>query len=290
MMNRRTFIKTAIGAGACLWLPSTALAAHMHIGRRKRFRGKENRRSPKDWKEWDESSEFTLADDDTFVCMMENSVEGGDETGQGGGLTGADLVLTQHGDVAGATGAPSYRDLDGNDDYFEGTATLGRLITGEEFTIIVKLRVNSIGGNLQTIFLFGSGSSQNYINDPNAMYHGVRIDVMGTSGTLRLTAGDWDSEWPIREETTDALPTTQDVYVVVWNDGSNNVRAGFSTTKPTKWSDFDTTKRIDSGELSISAEDADIQSALYSGGTINPLDAWLYYTIVSRTCLIDNTT
>jgi len=90
------------------------------------------------WAAWDETSESGLASDDTFVCFFENPSAGGDETGQGGGLTGSDLVLTQSGNVAGATGSPPSRQLDGTDDYFSGTLNLPELIInpGDEFSII----------------------------------------------------------------------------------------------------------------------------------------------------------
>lgn len=45
-----------------------------------------------------------LANADNYVCEMTNATAGGNETGVGGGLTGADLVLSQAGTLPGAVG------------------------------------------------------------------------------------------------------------------------------------------------------------------------------------------
>jgi len=81
------------------------------------------------WAEWDEQSESTLdvdqdgdGNEDTYICFFENTSAGGNETGRGGGLAGADLVLTQAGNIAGAIGSPPNRQLDGSDDYFSFTS------------------------------------------------------------------------------------------------------------------------------------------------------------------------
>lgn len=72
------------------------------------------------------------ADTNTFVCEFAGG-SAANETGVGGGFTGADLVLTQAGSVAAASGG--YRQLDGSDDRFTCTGTLANgIFGGSEWT------------------------------------------------------------------------------------------------------------------------------------------------------------
>jgi len=231
------------------------------------------------WASWDETSEAGLASDDIFVCFFENPSAGGDETGQGGGLSGSDLVLTQTGDVAGATGSPPKRYFDGTNDYFAFTKNLMyNTILGSTWTIIIKFTDYewvSLG------YWFG------LVADNVNLF--IRNDE--TASKPEWIVQDKDGVRQLNNmNTSDAIPGTGDVYIAAWQGAGHNVRAGFTVgSKPTKWSDFETTKRV---EGSGSSDLTDSSVATFTG-QIGFKDSYywkgsMYYVVLSSTCLIDN--
>jgi len=78
------------------------------------------------------------ADANTFVCEMTGGAAA-NETGVGGGLTGADLVLSQNGGIPAA--ASGFRVLDGGSQFFTWTAAaLLAMLGGSEWTMMWRLK------------------------------------------------------------------------------------------------------------------------------------------------------
>uniref|UniRef100_A0A6M3IPM2 Uncharacterized protein n=1 Tax=viral metagenome TaxID=1070528 RepID=A0A6M3IPM2_9ZZZZ len=169
------------------------------------------------WANWDESSEEGLASEDIFVSLMENTNASGNEIGQGGGLTGENLVLTQVGDVAGATGSPPKRAIDATDDRFTWTAAgIQNFLGGTTFTFIWKY--DTFADNTATYpAILANGAQYMYI-------------YVNPSSKLAIYYKDTDTTSDGAVETTNSVPTTGNVYFYIWSDGTD-INWGFSTTK-----------------------------------------------------------
>jgi len=229
------------------------------------------------WAAWDESSEPSLASPNTFVAMMENVSASSNETGEGGGLSGADLVGTQTGTIAGATGSPIYRVLDGTNDYFSFTQNMieTMLNNQSEWTMMWKIDITTLSQINPLMRARRSAAPAYgvdvYINASNKLY--VQCAANGSTPNL-LNAG-----------TTDSI-TTGVQYVVVWFDGTY-VKAGFSSTRPTKLSDFDSTKQI--SNTTSTQFNCIFTNAPVVGLTDGAyFDGKLYYFLMSNQSLIDN--
>jgi len=234
--------------------------------------------APSSWADWDEQSESTLdvdqdgdGNEDTFICFFENTNAGGDETGQGGGLTGSDLVLTQSGSVAGATGSPPSRQLDGTDDRFTMTDTFWDLITNKtNWSIFFKLEGHDV-------------DTENALLD-NDNLTGDRVAFRITNTNLLEGRTQDNNTWTA---TTDTIPSTGVFWFGVWCDGTD-VRFGFSTTgKFSKWSELDSGKRVQFANpdpldgLVRLWPFVNYQGSFHYPGKV-------YYIVVSKICLIDN--
>ncbi len=119
------------------------------------------------WTDWDKASEDTLALDqngdgaeDTYVALFENTVAGGDETGLGGGLSGADLILSQAGNVLGAKGTHAYRALTAaSSQRFDVPVNRQNTLNGKaEGLIMLKISDYSYGGNGMLLAWDGVGT------------------------------------------------------------------------------------------------------------------------------------
>ena len=231
------------------------------------------------WLNWDESAEVGCATDDIFCCMMENVNAGGDETGQGGGLTGANLVLTQAGNIAGATGSPARRALDGSGDYFSmTTAAIDALIgnANNTWSIVIKALFTDRAAAAQLFWLGQTGYDE-------VIRCSVNTNQKVVFNTIQDDTGD-------NVTTTDALSNSTVYYFAIWTDGTD-LRCGFSTTRPTKWSDFGANDRgiFGTNTGAYSGESFTHSKNIFSyESTYEP---WLgagYYVVMSKTCLIDN--
>jgi len=231
------------------------------------------------WENWDETSEATLASDDIFVCLMENVNAGGDETGRGGGLTGADLVLTQTGNIAGMS--DGHRTLDGTDDYFTvTTAFLDALIANVNNTWTIILKVDNITLNTDDYFLFLNSEPVN----TNAFSSPITATDKYYMTTYQNSSYDVGT-------TTDSLQAATEYYICIWADGTD-MRMGFTTTRPTKWSDFGENDRVlfgtNTGAFSGLTFDHATYRTFFSAAGTGCLAADFYYMVMSKTCLIDN--
>lgn len=290
-MNRREFIKKAVQMGgvaalynlgvtleqARAWgvLPATIMEPTGDL-----------------WTTWDEASEDTLSVDqdgdgaeDTNITFGENTSAGGDETGRGV-LTGADLVLSQSGNIAGAVGSPPYRPMDGTDDTFRVTNNwFNAIFAGEtEYTLIVKCYLDS--SDIEWIFNF---------EDTNA-----RINLNESAGFLRFGLTDTDNGLEFQSLTNGSAGHDNQVcYVAIWTSATDGVsRAGWCAAgsgsgtngQPTKWSDFNAGDRVEFAALfdNIANIAAPSHANFFGLATDHETKGRLYYVIASRTCLIDN--
>ncbi len=252
---------------------------HLFLPRRRKFL---QRGVP--WAKWDESSELGLATDNTFVCLMENPSAGGNEAGQGGGLTGADLILTQSGSVAGASGGK--RVFDGVNDRLNWTiAAVDALIANANKTWSVIMKLTDITKDVGNTYFFA-------FLDAAQANERIALSIQ-TDDKLTLNV-EQDTVEDFNRKTTDSIATSTEYYVAAWADaGVNKIRAGFTATRPTKWSDFATNKRMEStldGDFTGETfNDADLPNFMsLSNQDPQCVDASLYYIVVSNLTLINN--
>lgn len=248
------------------------------------------------WANWDEQSEDTLSVDqdndgveDTYICFFENPTAGGNETGRGV-VTGSDLVLTQEGNVAGATGSPPYRTMDGSDDGFYPTdAWLNALFAGQtEWTLIIKCYMDS--ADIAYLVDFEDTDARININN----------DTSSSPGNLRFGLTDTDNAFETKLASNDI--STQDdqvCYLCVWTSAIDGVsRGGWCAAgagsgangQPTKWSDFATGDRVEFTGLfdNFATYSSPVHNRIFGLSGSDYTQGRLYYVIGAKTCLIDN--
>jgi len=230
------------------------------------------------WATWDETTESGWGDDaNTFIVLFENISAGGNEVGQGLGLSEANRTISQAGAIAGATGSPPTRFTDGTDDIFSWTsAGAAAVCSTAPWTLILKVKDFVHPGLQQTALSFADTSNSDYIAYyPNA--DGTINAIVQDGGAIKLNA-----------TTVDAIPTSGDVYIAYWHDGVT-VKFGFTTTRPTKLSDFGANDVISATTtLTIGNFDdfADICGTTRdANGKVS--GSW-YYFLASKSELIDN--
>jgi len=240
--------------------------------------------APGSWAGWDEQSESTLdvdqdgdGNEDTFICFFENTNAGGDETGRGGDLTGSDLIISQVGNVAGATGSPPTRDLGDNSQYFTMPNEMMSVLAGTTtWTFITKLkdawaetaeagilRIKSAGDN-DSIYMRSSGTDE-------------KLKVFLREGTTTLINF---------EVTTNAWNTTGDVWFFGQCDGSEVV-FGFHNSKPTSLSAIPAGNKLTySGTAQFSPYDGSENYLFYDNGNVSAIRGAAYYVVLAKTALI----
>lgn len=232
------------------------------------------------WADWNETVEAGWGSSNANICLMEGSL-GANETSVGV-LTGDDLVYTQHGVIAATSGSPSKRKLDASDDYFNVTTAFvqGTIGASTSWNVIIKvdtLATNQAGPDDRYIVSFRSGT-----------YYVELVQTDANKLKLRCHDGDIGAS---ETTTSSAMPTTGVLYIGMWADGGvNKIRFGFKEDiKPVKWSDFAATKR---GE---DTHDGDFTDKALTVGQIGGraiansyLNAYLYYVVVAKECLINN--
>jgi hypothetical protein len=225
------------------------------------------------WATWDESTEEGLATDDIFVALMENVNTGGNETAQGGGLSGVSLVLTQVGNISGATTTPRTRYFDHADDYMT-TATVQTLIGQPAWTWIMKVNLLAIGDNTYGCFFGVPGGDYLY------------LFLNGADNTLKLYLMD-GGVLTVNTVSTVGTVSTGIQWWAIWYDGTN-IRWGFTTTRPTKLSDFNSNNRGSAAWASgrFTGTWSNVERPV--GHNARPIYGYVYYVIMSKACLIDN--
>lgn len=219
---------------------------------------------PKKWAAWDERSEDGLACENIAIWMMENPTTGGGEVGMGGDMTTAQLTRTVKGSLPGATGAPLRR-LFAIPSYglYYTAAQSAFIRSSAAFTHIVKAQL--VAGAIDGAYF---------------IYRASSYAAYGWSGPFVFCAGSSSATLK-----TANMITTQPVYIAFWSDGTT-FRAGWSTVKPTKLSDF-------TSVVTSPRTVAYIQSQnFYFNGLACDTDqsgsAYIYYEMMSNLCLIDN--
>jgi len=234
------------------------------------------------WATWDEITESGWGDPvNNYIALFDGSAAQ-NETGQGGGLSGADLALTQVNNVPAASGSPPTRALTtASTQYFTHTDTAGGIIAangGAGWSVIIKVNTFAVVGADQYIYWYSVNAAGK-----------LRVLLKKENGSNKLNVGIYDvtaASWKLGPtSTTDIIPATGDVYLCAWYDGTY-FRAGFATTKPTKWSDFDATKRLTDTNTSTAVGPTAGIGASELGAS--PSTVKLYYIILSKTALIDN--
>lgn len=231
------------------------------------------------WANWDETSESGLSTDqdgdgseDTFICFFENTNAGGNETGIGV-LSGADLVLTQSGNVAGAVGSPPTRTLDGGDDLFSVTQNfLDTLISNAQNTWTIIIKINAPTSGDKHWFHF-----RDTVPDERLYCY--------TSGANVLVPSAEEDGSSEGQSTVDVQTTVGDVWMAMWADGSNTIRGGFISTKPSTWSDFNANKRASlatlKGEFAGESWD-NVRNFFANQSGAGNIAGSAYYVIVSQ--------
>lgn len=168
------------------------------------------------------STEAT-ADASTFVCEFLGG-SSANETGVGGGLTGADLVLTQSGSIAASSSG--YRALDGSNDYFSATATFAAaFFNASEWTYALKVK-SLTAATVKYFWNYGTSSYSNmaYMHNvtpyaPRAQFtNDVAITICVLSAIPSTTSATWICEWKkngvlhLGWVTQEALPTGWDSF------------------------------------------------------------------------------
>lgn len=229
------------------------------------------------WSSWNEASQETLNVD--YVVFFDASNNGADETGYSasGEVTGTALTLTQHGNVVGSTDGSS-RELDGVNDYFTYlNRTFGNSIrVADEYTAIWKLK----SGNPRA----EGGLFRAYSGDGLCRFD-VRIGK-DTAGAVTFWLDDQDNA--VEERTTsDVMSGNSTYYVAVWHDGSET-RAGFTSVRPTKLSDFASGASVlFTNQYSGFGVPDDQKYVGYIPTAIYLENTALYYMIMDSTCLIN---
>lgn len=295
-MDRRSFLKYCAAAGVVVpsnaWAIPGIMPAKIGGGS---SGGAGTLIQTVSWDSWDGTSESALETDqdsdgteDTLVMLMENPSDDGDETGVGMGLSGSDLVFSYSaGAISGATGTPPYR-------------SITNIYTRMSFTQTLANTTFANANGTWSLFLKGKDFS---ISNKDNLFSCESYDNGQRNRRVNLFGGDGDFSVTVRNgfgvsesgSTTDDLPNDGSTIAIagIWADGSK-IRYGFvnSTTPPTKWSDFSSTKR---GELTswlgdFSGRSFDGAKKLFnSSGSYGYATLWdCYWWVFSNTCLIDN--
>lgn len=212
------------------------------------------------WAAWNETSEASLAHPDTFVWLAENPTSGGNEVGQGGGLSGTDAIITQLGNVPGATGSPPSRSCS-RQGFTHADAVYSAFLNRTTMTHIIKLqdvpRANGYVWNRYGAFA-----------------------VMALCNDGQISIGG--------QRTSEGWPTSGIFYLALWSDGTT-VRAGWSTTKPTKLSDFVSGRVV----AATAVTPAQVAACIFYAPNYhllgnNSVGGKVYYEVFSKECLINN--
>ena len=235
---------------------------------------------PGAWSGWDEASESGLSTDqdndsveDTHIVFFENVNAGGNETGTGV-VAGANLVWTQHNNVAGSAGTPPYREITAANEGFSVTDTLLDVLTGAEWTILLKL---------DNLLIQGAESYISYIRSGGKWWRSDRE----ADGTLDVYINGV-------ARTLGAPAINVPVYIATWRS-AGLVRCGWTSAgsgangQPTKWSDFNAANRFDDGATPSPAAGVwDHKIFFCSSAKTKGITAKAFYAIISSTSLIDN--
>ena len=286
-INRREFLKRAyqIGGLAGLYAMGGQNLINEALAKSTFISGHVAGAAAVSYASWDEATELV---NNSAVWLM----EGGAATNETGvdnrtvPITGADLILTQSGGLAAATGSPPSRLFDGTDDYLSFTQNCSNIIANgtPNWTVLVKLEDAT---DIQT-----SGSSYGQFSNGSDL---LWLGVQGGLGFQFVTKVDGGNV--LYDECVDQPSTTGMLHLAIWGNGTYT-RAGFveaaagsgANGQPTKWSDFGGADRV-TVTAPTTWQNGDFSSArtIMRSAIMATCNAGkLYYVLFSDTCLIDN--
>jgi len=224
------------------------------------------------WSDWGESEESSLACNSPGGLICVAKAEGGlgeDETAQGGGVSGADLVLSDVGGIAGIAGG--YRELSPGQSL---TATAGLLnaVIGNTstYSIILKCK-NSLQVPNNHIYLSG-GTDAIYCQRPTANLTKLKLFYEINGGAILTTT------------TTDALAANAEFYLYFVHTGTKYYH-GFSLVRPVTSAHVEANKSgnvVDSSQLDGNFDGN--RNIIMTGGAGTGI--CFGYMVLSNTCLI----
>lgn len=218
------------------------------------------------WSNWDGVTESGWGDDE-WISLCESGASQ-NETAMCPSMSGAELVMTQAGAIAAATGSPPTRYVDrSGGDYFSVHQSVVNRLNGKTFTYIAYCNQLSVHGG---ILEFYDGTRHLFVDTDGRFY---------TSGYTTNSDVSWASS-----------PTTPtgNIYFVLFDDGTNTYW-GWCTTKPTKLSDIPSTQRVSKTSIDGTQSGSSRKAVLGSDSTSTSVKIYGYYVLVSDECLIDTT-
>jgi hypothetical protein len=194
------------------------------------------------WATWDEASEDTLTVDqdgdgteDTNIWFCENTTAGGDETSRGI-LSGANLVISQDGNVAGATGDPPTRGIPVDDCFYAEDAYWHEVRDATKWQLIWKVNPTTNGNTRVVNYTFTDGAGGN-----NEFRVELEADnTLEVQAATSLAGDDFAAT-----KTTNTVSTGTDLWIFVgWKSGTLYAAFKQGGGKPSAWADFAANDRM----------------------------------------------
>lgn len=216
------------------------------------------------------------------ILVVTSDASSGNDIGSGGGLSEANRTLTDaSGNMAGAIGSPSYRVLDGSDDYYTWPQAAAEAMVGnanKTWTFMCRVRLDGYTNDGACFMVLTDGGGA-----PTQ-----QVIVQLKSQKLKLIVEEDDDD-DTGVSTTDSITLNQDIWIAAWADASQNVRAGFSTSRPEKWSDFESSKRVTNANNKGDFNGASFGTQNFYANTGGAeIDGRTYWVLVAKTCEIEN--
>ena len=238
------------------------------------------------WATWLETNEAGWGDSGVYIITPFDGGAAANETGQGGGLTGADLVASQDGGVPGSVGG--WRALNGTSMQFTLTQVcVDSLIANVNKTWTILMHVNNyVQVDIDVFFNFRGGSSAEQImlrDSGGKLYLDTTQDSVG------------DNDISVND-----IPTgNNEFWVGCWADGTNFITGGMTPIgsgsgaagQPTKLSDFAANNQVilDVNKGDFSGEAFNDGNILFNGvSTSRWMDIDVKTVVIANSCLIDN--
>lgn len=222
------------------------------------------------WDSWNETNGIGTAN--TFLCLMDSTTADSGETGNGGGLSGADLIITPFAALPAASGG--FRSFTANPTGMQTTINFANnfLYGRSSFSWMTKVRN-------WTYYTSGYGMICEFYN--GGQWFNLQRDG-GHTCRLRLSGMGHDDN---RYFTT-IPPYTGTIYLGVWFNGSS-LRAAWSSTKFTTWASIPSGQRVEftgcSGTFNSFNRTGDILGYRVSNDT----DFDAAWVLMSKECLIN---
>ncbi len=203
----------------------------------------------------------------TFRCDFLNPSAGGNEAGSGRGLSGDNLIVSQHNNVPGSS--DGWRALSGgtHDKYFHMAAdALNTLFARAQWTVLTRVKVAAYSASISMMF--------NYLYPgPNLGYYDdTRLRMVSPSDGKNLI-------------TQAAMPLDTALWVAM-STGPSGIRCGWTTAvnPPPSWADIPSSQQArDAAHTDYSGRNfaAESDNALVGEGSYNTFDGSVYRILVT---------